>query len=42
VVAAVPDTDSTLVASQAAGAALLSIAGLGALLGGSFLGNLQK
>lgn len=42
VVAALPDTDSTLVALQAAGAALLSIAGLGALLGGSFLGSLQK
>lgn len=42
VVVAVPDTDNTLLAAQAAGAAVLGAGGLAALVGGSFLGNLQK
>jgi peptidoglycan/LPS O-acetylase OafA/YrhL len=42
VVVAVPDTDSTLLAAQAAGAVLLGGAGLAALAAGNVLGDLQR
>jgi hypothetical protein len=42
VVVAVPDTDSTLLAAQAAGAVLLGGAGLAALAAGNVLGDLQQ
>ncbi len=42
VVVAVPDTDTTLLVAQAAGAVLLGGAGLAALAGASVLGSLQK
>lgn len=42
VVVAVPDTDTTLLAAQAVGAAALGAAGLAAIAGASLLGNLQK
>ena len=38
----VPDTDTTLLAAQAAGAGLLGVGGLGLFAGASFLSNLQK
>jgi hypothetical protein len=38
----VPDTDTTLLAAQAAGAAVLGGAGLAALVAGNILGDLQK
>lgn len=42
VVVAVPDTDSTLLIAQGAGAVLLGGAGLAALVAGSVLGDLQR
>jgi len=41
-VLAVPDTDSTLIAAQAAGAATLAIPAAASAFGSSFLSNLQK
>jgi hypothetical protein len=38
----VPDTDTTLLAAQAAGAGVLAIGGLGLFAGASFLSTLQK
>jgi len=38
----VPDTDTTLLAAQAAGAGLLGVGGIALLAGSSFLANLQK
>jgi hypothetical protein len=42
VVYVVPDTDTTLLAAQAAGAGLLGVGAIGLFVGSSFLGNLQK
>ena len=38
----VPDTDTTLLAAQAAGAGLLGVGGIALFAGSSFLANLQK
>ena len=42
VVVAVPDTDTTLLVAQGAGAAVLGGVGLGLLVGSTILGDLQK
>jgi hypothetical protein len=42
IVVLTPDTDTTLLVAQAVGAAVCGAAGVGALVGASILGNLQK